>query len=96
MGDQVYKVVLRLPLLARAKSADELRRTLSNMTIEQVIAEIDEGIDMIGGTRSIESIEHVPRSEVESELLAVGNDGTFFEDGDMGDEYDEGEGKDPD
>lgn len=95
MADQVYKVVLRLPLLARATSADELRRRLAGMGIEEVLFEINEG-DMIGGTRSIEMIEHVPASEIEKELQAVGNDGTFFEDVDMGDGYDEGEGKDPD
>lgn len=80
MSGQIYKVTIELPLLARANSAEELRRQLANMTIEDVIHEVNEGADMIGGNRAIKEIEHVPAEEVENELLAVGNDGTFFED----------------
>lgn len=79
MSREIYKVVISFPLLARGISADDLRRKLGQMTLDELLYEINEG-EMIGGTRELQTIEHVPAEEVKSELLAIGNDGTFFED----------------
>lgn len=103
MTDNVYRVVIALPLLARATSAEHLRRQIEGMSLDNLMFEVSEGAEMIAGTRTIDVIEHVPASDVERELKSIGNDGTFFEDmlfdgtsGNMGDDHEEGEGKDQD
>lgn len=98
MTDSVYRVVITLPLLARAESAERLREQIQDMSLDDLMFEVAEGTDMIAGSRSIDVVEHVPREDIERELRALGNDGTFFEDTMeyMGDDHGEDEGKDQD
>lgn len=74
----ISKIVLRVTLLAQDDSLDESVTSVDSMSLESLARAMDEG-DLIG-TYSIESSEEVPDDKVRDELLAVGNDGTFFDD----------------
>lgn len=68
------KIVIKLTLLLDASD----RGRLDSMTLEQIAQEMDEGAYI--GTFSMASDEVIHAAELQDELFAVGNDGTFFDD----------------
>lgn len=74
----INKIVLRVTVLAQDDTLDESVNSIGDMSLESLARSMSEG-DLIG-TYSIQSSETVPADKVEDELLAVGNDGSFFSD----------------
>jgi hypothetical protein len=69
----IKKVILEVVVLLPDSDAD----TLSGMSLSQIDEEMSTG-SWIGMT-SQTSVEDVPPAKLRDELLAIGNDGTFFE-----------------
>ncbi len=89
----VQKVEIKLTVLMRAESPEAARDELEGTEIEEIAEMITAG-DAIGGL-SITSASTVPKKDVESELVDIGNDGSFFDDGlDDEDEPEDDEGED--
>ncbi len=70
MRPKIYKHVFSVTVLSEDK--DELPQ----MELCDVLQAIDSGDD-IGQAKHV-SVEEVPASKVDEELLALGNDGSFF------------------
>lgn len=72
----VHKLTITLTVLTDQESAAQAEEQYRNMDIDEIFASISNGED-IGGIK-IESVETVKPSDLEAELLEIGNDGTFF------------------
>lgn len=84
---KIFKMEITTAILIQAADREEASERLANLTLSEIADEMDSG-DLIGQENRGNLVE-VPRAEVESELEAMGNDGTFFvledEDGDNDD-----------
>ena len=72
MSDQIKQTTFTLTVLHRADEDP------TDLNIESVLQEIDSG-SMIGQV-DLGRQEDVPQNELQDRLLAIGNDGTFFND----------------
>lgn len=68
---KIYKTVINVIILSEDRPFGNGEWDLKDA---QYFIEEGDGI----GTYEIESIDEVPDGKVEDELLAIGNDGTFF------------------
>jgi hypothetical protein len=73
----VHKVTLTITVLAHADSQDHVLNAYSNMSLSQIEEAIEFGEDV--GMVELTSVETVPDDEIKDELIALGNDGTFFD-----------------
>ena len=71
-----FKVEITTTVLFSADSTSEANNRISNMSLIEIAEEMDSG-DMIGKDIFADVVE-IPRNEIESEEVAVGGDGTFF------------------
>lgn len=74
----INKIVLRVTVLAQDDTLEQSVNSIGDMSLESLARSMSEG-DLIG-TYSIQSSETVEPEKVVDELLAIGNDGTFFYD----------------
>lgn len=75
MGTGVVKATVSVTVYLRADEAEDFK----NATLEQILHEIDEG-PWIGGSAVKSEFTEVPTKEdLEAELRAIGNDGSFFD-----------------
>lgn len=63
--------------------ADEEHR-FRNMSLDDILYEVSEGTWIGGSPMKGETVE-IPREELRSQLEAIGNDGSFFDDVDVED-----------
>lgn len=70
----VRMVVFKLTVLLE----DSDRDRLDHMSLEQIASEMDEGSFI--GMMSVASEAIVPPADIRKTLLALGNDGSFFDD----------------
>lgn len=89
MATEVYKTIVQVTVYSRRPLTEDERHDIGYLE-----AEIDYG-DMIGSVKTITS-EPVPLPEdvLRDELRAIGNDGTFFDDFDEGEDGDDDAGQD--
>lgn len=73
---KIFKIEITTTVLVEADDRQEASERIANMSLSEIADEMDSG-DMVGQDVRGDLVE-VPRSEVEAELIAVGNDGTFF------------------
>lgn len=68
---KIYKHTIKVVILSETPELN------GDWDLETVSELITNGSDI--GTYGLESTEEVPRSKVKAELIAIGNDGTFFD-----------------
>jgi len=73
----IYKTTITVTVFHEAYDQQAAETNMAHRELEEVASQIDSG-DWIGQTE-IGPTVRVPRSKLKSELLAIGNDGTFFE-----------------
>jgi len=73
----VHKVEVRVVVLAEADTAQQAAREVEALSLSQLGRELEDGAYV--GSVAVASATTVPPDRVPAELLAVGNDGTFFE-----------------
>jgi hypothetical protein len=73
----IAKVTLQFTVLLEAVNRAEAEREITNMAHNAIIDECDNGL-FIGSGLSIVAVDDVTTNARE-ELLAIGNDGEFFE-----------------
>jgi len=73
----VHKVTLTITVMAIADSQDDLLNAYSNMSLSQIEEAFSVGEDV--GKVELIGVETVPDDEIKDELIALGNDGTFFD-----------------
>jgi len=71
MSNQIVKTVITFTVLHRADNP------MTDYSIDQVLSETNEG-DAVGWETDRTS-QTIPPEQVVDELIALGNDGTFFE-----------------
>lgn len=71
MTDNIVKTTITITVLHRAGGLD-------NMEIADVLYEMEQGEAV--GWETGRTTEAVPTDKVQDELMALGNDGTFFDD----------------
>lgn len=74
----VFRTAILITVLHEARDLDTARAEITSMRVHDILSEMDDG-SFIGATRW-EATREIPPAEVRTELLAIGNDGTFFED----------------
>lgn len=72
----IYKMHIALTVMLEADSEAEACSLITNSTLDAVAYAIDEG-EWIGMSK-LEESEEVTPGNLHDELLAIGNDGTFF------------------
>lgn len=78
MTEAVYKGRICFDVFGSAASADEFRRMLEATALADILHRADED-DLICGSHLVASVEHVHRDDIDAQLKAIGNDGSFFE-----------------
>lgn len=73
----IFKTAITITVLGEFESRGAAQAWFDNANPYTILNEMDDG-DLVGQT-SVGEVEEVPESDVESELEAVGNDGTFFD-----------------
>ena len=73
----VFKATVQVTVLMEAESLQEAERELERLDLEDLYHEMDDGAYV--GTFGVQTVAPVPPQAVHAELLAVGNDGTFFQ-----------------
>lgn len=73
---KIFKLEITTTVLIETQTAQEASTQLDNMSLSEIADEMDSG-DLVGNDIRGDVVE-VPKNEIEGELLAVGNDGTFF------------------
>lgn len=71
MAKDIMKTTITLTILHH-KDSD-----IQNMSLADIVYQIDDG-DCIGDAKNV-TTEPVPEDKVNDELLAMGNDGSFFD-----------------
>lgn len=74
----IFKTTLTVIVLHEADSAEEAAQRIADEGLNGTAYEITDG-EWIGMVVNGPTVE-VPADKVESELIALGNDGTFFDD----------------
>lgn len=72
----VFKATIQVTLLLAADNEAAARAELERLDLEDLHHEMDDGAYV--GTYNLSVVEPVPADRVDSELEAVGSDGTFF------------------
>src|SRR3546814_4056778 len=75
----VQKLVLQLTVMCEADSLAEAIQAYSNMDLEQIEESIKFGEDIGSGVSIVSSETIDDREKIKAALLAIGNDGTFFD-----------------
>lgn len=75
--DPVFKVRIGIDVFVQAKTEQAARSQLSEMDLEQINYEVDQGA-FVAGTKEIVDVTPVPDDQLDEELAKVGSDGDFF------------------
>lgn len=73
----VFKTTITVTVLGEFDAIGDADSFFSNASMDRVLQEMEEG-DLIGQSHVGETVE-VPQSALQAELLAIGNDGEFFD-----------------
>jgi hypothetical protein len=74
----VQKMIIQITVLTDTETPERASALFSGMELSEIADAMDVGED-IGGPIRIASVETLPADRVKDELLAIGNDGTFFD-----------------
>jgi hypothetical protein len=74
----IYKAIMQIPVFLSADNLDEARELLTGCRMDDFHREIAIG-DWIGGEFGPTTVTEVPDHQIETELQAIGNDGSFFD-----------------
>ena len=74
----VFKAKVEITVFMIADSEADAREQFQGLTLAEIAEEAENGAWI--AAHGVTSIERVPAREVEGELLAIGNDGHFFDD----------------
>lgn len=72
----IYKATITVTVFLDEPSKEQASNLLSALSLERLAQEMDEGL-MVGQS-ALTSIARVSREQLRGELLAIGNDGEFF------------------
>lgn len=77
-GIRIYRQRFSVEVMAAGSSAREVEVMLGSKTLEEILEDAS-GDAIIAGPVERDAVELVPPHRVHDELLAIGNDGTFFD-----------------
>lgn len=75
----VHKLILQVTVMTAAETAAEVVEAYSNMSLEDVAGAITFGEDIGSGVKVVSSETLTDPEQIKNELLAIGNDGAFFD-----------------